>query len=100
MQESNPNAKLVAIICHFWFIGWIIALIINSNNRSYLGSFYLRQMIGIWLISLCAFILPLAPVVGIVVLASWIFSLVNAIGGTTTPIPLVGEYFQDWFKGL
>lgn len=100
MEENNPNAKLVAVICHFWFIGWIAALVINSNNRSYMGSFYLRQTLGIWLMSLCTLIIPIAPIVGFVTLAATIFSLISAIMGSTTALPLIGKYFQDWFKGL
>jgi uncharacterized membrane protein len=100
MQESSPNANLIAILCHFTWIGWIVALLLNNQERSYLGSFYLRQTIGIWLVTFLVIIRPLAPVIGILVIAMWIYSLVNAISKSTVPIPFIGEYFQDWFKGL
>jgi len=51
------NGKTVAIIAHITFIGWIIAIIMNSNNKTEIGSFYVRQMLGVFLIMIvCSFI--------------------------------------------
>jgi uncharacterized membrane protein len=30
----------------------------------------------------------------------WILSLVGALSGEQKPIPVFGEMFQQWFKGL
>ena len=94
------DGKNIAIIAHIHLIGWIIALIMNSNNKTELGSFYIRQMLGLILLSF----LGVIPVVGwillILIFIAWIISLINALGGKTKPTFLLGSKFQEWFKSL
>ncbi|WP_353777364.1 YtxH domain-containing protein [Winogradskyella sp. 3972H.M.0a.05] len=101
-KEVMSDGKNVAIIAHITLIGWIIALIMNSGEKkSEFASFYIRQMLGIFIIG---FILGIIPVINlfawILTLILWIMSLVGAIGGKKKPIFLLGEQFQDWFKSL
>jgi hypothetical protein len=37
------DARVKAIIAHLFFVGWIIALVINSNNKESFTDFNLRQ---------------------------------------------------------
>ncbi len=94
------NAKGKAILAHVTIIGWIIALSLNQNeNREEFTSFYLRQVIGISLMGLVLSWIPgLSFFVGILVVVLWVISIVNAISDEKYVIPVVGEYFQDWFK--
>ena len=95
----SPQVK--AIIAHITLIGWIIILIINSNEKDELSSFYLRQTLGIYLIGLIGTFIPsLGFIVGIIVLIMWVISLVGAIQQDQKPLPFVGEYFQEWFRGI
>nr|WP_297786803.1 YtxH domain-containing protein [uncultured Allomuricauda sp.] len=101
-DPANPESgKTVAIVAHLTLIGWVIALIMNSSNKTELGSFYIRQTLGIGLLGL---VLGLIPVINFIAwifpLILWIVSLVGAINGNKKPVFLVGEYFQSWFKGL
>ena len=42
-DASNPDSgKNVAIIAHITIIGWVVALIMNNQNRTEIGSFYIR----------------------------------------------------------
>ena len=50
------DGKTKAIIAHIYWIGWVIALIINSNQKDEISSFYLRQFLGIFLFTLLAII--------------------------------------------
>ena len=99
--NSPDNGKVVAIIAHLTIIGWVIALIMNSQNRTEFGSFYIRQTLGIWLLTFVLSIIPIvgcfAAVIGIVLI---IMSLINAASNKMDPTVVVGEYFQDWFKSL
>jgi hypothetical protein len=100
-HEASSDGKTVAIIAHITLIGWIIALIMNSNNKSEFGSFYIRQMLGLGLIGIALGWIPLLGfLVGLVLLAAWIMSLVSAAGGTMKPTFLLGDQFQEWFKSL
>ena len=102
--ENGMDNKTIAIIAHITIIGWIIALIMNNNNKSELVSFYLRQYLGIMLIGIAGSILNFIPFLGLIViigtLVLWIISLLGAVSGEKKEVPVVGEYFQDWFKGM
>lgn len=95
------DGKTKAIVAHITIIGWIIALVINSNEKDEFASYYIRQLLGIYLLGL---ILTMIPVIGwiisIAVFVFWIMSLVGAIQGEIKETPIVGKYFQDWFKAL
>ena len=101
---AQDNSKTVAIVAHLTFIGWIIALILNNQNKSQLGSFYIRQVLGIILMALVGSFTVWLFFIGLIILiftfVMWLISLINAINGKMTPIPVVGEMFQNWFKGI
>lgn len=101
-DPNNPDSgKTVAIIAHITIIGWVVAIIMNSQNKTEFGSYYIRQTLGIWLI---AILLNFIPVVGcfasLICLVLIIISLIAAINGKMSPTVGVGELFQDWFKSL
>ncbi|HOO85264.1 MAG: hypothetical protein JW735_12795 [Prolixibacteraceae bacterium] len=94
------DARVKAIIAHFTPIGWIVALVLNSENKEEFTSFYIRQTIGLYIIGM---VINLIPVVGwilsIVLFAFWLLSLIYAVQGEMKTIPF-GEHFQMWFKAL
>ncbi len=95
------DGKTTAIIAHITLIGWIIAIIINSNEKNEFASFYIRQLLGLFLAGL---ILAWIPIIGwllsIAIFVFWLMSLINAIQGEKKELPLVGHYFQEWFSSL
>ena len=99
--NSPDNGKIVAILAHITVIGWIVALIMNSQNRTECGSFYIRPTLGIGLLTIVLGIIPIvgcfAAVIGLVLI---VMSLINAASNKMDPTVVVGEYFQDWFKSL
>ena len=100
-KEVFSDGKNVAIIAHITIIGWIIALIMNGSNKTEFGSFYIRQMLGFILIGVLLGWIPiLGLLVSIVLFVAWIMSLIAALGGQMKPSFLLGQQFQDWFKGL
>jgi uncharacterized membrane protein len=95
------DGKTKAIVAHITWIGWLIALIINSNQKDEIASFYLRQLLGIYLFAIVISFIPLVNIVGwIITLVFWILSLIGSVNGEMKETPVVGKYFQDWFKGL
>lgn len=117
-NNNNPqpayqdNGKTVAIISYMTLVGWIIGLVLHSNNKTSLGAFHLRQMLGLMIVAVAIAILgfPLAfiPFLGwfislalnIGILVFWILGLVSAANGTEKPLPIIGELFQKWFAGF
>jgi uncharacterized membrane protein len=94
------DGKTKAIVAHITWVGWLIALIINSNEKDEIASFYIRQLLGIYLFSFLAVIPGLGWIIGIIVLVFWILSLIGSVNGEMKETPVVGKYFQDWFKGI
>ncbi len=101
------DGKTKAIVAHIFWIGWIITLIVNMKDKDELASFYIRQLLGIYLFSLAVTILANianAPIIsaigGVITLVFWIMSLISAIQGDKKEVPVVGNYFQDWFKSM
>lgn len=104
--------KTRGIVAHITLIGWIIALVQNSNDKNEFASFYIRQMLGLIILSfavnIASMILALIPILGwiitlvalLAVVGAWIHSLIGAINGTKQLTPVLGKNFQDWFKSL
>ena len=92
------NGKTIAIVSYITIIGWVIALLLNNNEKNSFASFHIRQSLGLNLAGMVLYaILPFGLILGIIVLA---FGFFTAYSGRTVPFPVVGDYFQDWFSGL
>jgi len=101
-KEVLSDGKNVAIIAHLTLIGWIIALVMNNGDKkNEYASFYIRQMLGLMI---CSLILNFIPIVGwilnIGMIVLWIISLIGSFSGEKKLTPVLGQYFQDWFKSL
>ncbi len=97
----QDNSKTVAILAHITFLGWIIAIILNSQHKTELGSFYIRQMLGIFLSIFILIFIPIIGWIAIILMAIlWLISLINAINDKLTPVPVIGSLFQSLFKGM
>lgn len=95
------DGKTKAIVAHITYIGWIIALVINSSQKDEITSFYIRQLLGIYLFSIVITFVPVINIFGwLAALIFWILSLIGAVNGEMKETPIVGKYFQDWFKGI
>ena len=104
-EEKGMDDKTIAIISHITIIGWIVALVMNCSNKSEHTSFYLRQMLGLMIIAIAGSIVSyiisfVGMAISILALVLWILSLISAASGEKKEVPVVGAYFQDWFKGL
>jgi hypothetical protein len=113
--------KTAAIVAYLTFIGFIVAIILNSNKKTRLGAFHLRQVlgfiltvIGAWicvaivmvilffvLAFMKSFLVVLVPLLyfafGISILVLWVMGLIAAINGQLKPMPVVGPLYQKWF---
>lgn len=111
-MKSNED-KTVAILAYITLIGWIIALIMhNGDNKTKLGGFHIRQSLGIMVyavaIVIIGIILAFIPFLGafisiilnLSILVAWIMGLIGAASGEMKPLPVIGQYFQDWFASV
>jgi len=94
------DGKTKAIVAHITWVGWLIALIINSNEKDEITSFYLRQTLGIFLTSFLWWIPIIGWILGLLMIVFWVLSLISSLNGEMKEVPIFGKYFQDWFKGI
>ncbi len=108
MTESTAdNGKTIAIISYITLIGWIIALVMHSSNKTKLGAFHIRQVLGIMLVGIALSIvgrvmgvLMFMWVLNVAVFVLWVIGLVGAVNGEEKEVPILGKYFQEWFAGV
>jgi len=103
VEEGKTNA----IISHFLIIGTLVAFILDNNKKNPFTRFYLRQMIGIHLLSLIngwVVYKYFGGFVGWIISAGlvffWVISFINVLKGEKKLVPIFGEHFQEWFKSI
>jgi uncharacterized membrane protein len=101
--------KTVAILSYLTLIGFIAAIVINSNKKTQLGAYHLRQSLGLFLTAIAVgmggVVLAIIPILGILclfaiwvgILVLWVMGLIAAINGEMKPMPIVGPMYQKWF---
>jgi len=94
---STTEDKTVAILSYITLIGFIVAIVMNSNKKTQLGAFHLRQMLGLFLTGFLCIIPLLNILILICLFVFWIMGLMSAIQGQMKPVPLVGKLYQKWF---
>jgi uncharacterized membrane protein len=108
MENYTVNeGKTIAIISYLTWIGTLIAFIMNNQKRNSFAAFHIRQMIGLSILSLAnTFVISqfvgswTVGIIGLGLFILWIIGFVGAIQGEEKRIPLFGDLFQDWFKGI
>lgn len=97
----NTDPKTIAIISYLTLIGWIIAMVLHSNNKSELAAFHLRQSLGLMITAIVLSVIPLIGyLLALAMLALWVLGLISAINAEQKPLPLVGDFYQQALRGL
>lgn len=102
---GTPEDRTVAILGYITIIGFIVAIVMHSSKKTKLGSYHLRQMLGLVVTGLAAGFIGIIPVIGWLALpilwiglfVLWIMGLIAAVNGQFKPIPVLGEHYQKWF---
>jgi len=104
---TESEGKTAAIISHFTVIGLIVAFVLNMNNKNAFASFYIRQMLGLNILYMANMWIvyrylgnTIGWAVGVLLFALWIISLLAVLKGEKKLVPVVGEQFQNLFKGI
>lgn len=89
-KKKSTTSDGAAIIAYITWIGFLVALILNANDKNEYVEFHLNQALVLNLFSLIGFI----PVIGwIIDIAVWVFrimGIVNAYRGNEEPLPIIG----------
>jgi len=119
MEESKPisneehkstsyDPKTIAIIAYLTIIGLVIAFLLNNDKKHEFSSYHIRQSMGLVLCSAVLFIIGMIPILGWIVsflgsiflVILWVLGLINAINNQIKPVPVLGNYFEEWFKNI
>lgn len=102
--QTSANGQLHAVISYLTLIGWIIAFVLYQNEKTELAIYHLRQSLGLLIIGVVGWIIFIIPIIGwlaaIFFFIMWLIGLINAAQGEMKPVPLLGKFFQDIFKGI
>lgn len=106
-MTATNDEKTTSLIAYATWIGLLIAIVMNSSKRSDLASYHIRNMIGLSLLSAGLTVLNwigipvlLLSAFAIVLFILWLIGVVGALKGEKQEIPVLGKYFQDWFKSI
>ena len=127
LNKSNlslEGGKMIAIVAYLTLVGFIIALIQHGTNKTKLGAYHLRQVVGFMLTGLIAgiilsvlsipisslrrdslvayaiFYAVIAFITWISIIISIIVSLINAINEKEKPAPIFGKFYERWFSNM
>jgi uncharacterized membrane protein len=105
--RTGPDPKILAIISYLTLAGWLVAYVINSNNKGKADFtlFHIRQSLGVGLLWVAAYALqwiipPFAWIANVIIVIMMIMGIVFAVQMEKRELPIVGKYFQDWFKSI
>jgi len=103
-MEDVEEGKLFAILSYIVPFIVLVPLIQKDNHFSL---FHAKQVLLLALAGVATMFISFIPIVGcftmllfLPILALVIMGLVFAIQGQYKPLPLVGQYAEDWFKGI
>jgi uncharacterized membrane protein len=104
---ASTENKTVAIISYITIIGFIAAIVMHMNQKTALGAFHLRQVLGIVLTGAVGLVCAFVPILGWVVwfvvaiglFVFWLIGLLSAVKGEMRPVPILGAHYQKWFAG-
>lgn len=105
-SQTIEEGRGLAILSYFTFIGLIIAIIMNLNKKNEFTFFHIRQMLGLILMLIISNTVEayvhswLGTILWGITFLCWLHGLINAITRKPTPIPFLGDKFQNWFQNI
>lgn len=106
--SSVEEGKTMAIIAYITIFGLIIAFIMNNDKKNSFTSYHIRQSLGLGITALALGLVNYIPFIGwilgmvgtILLIILWVMGLMSALNGEEKPVPVLGEKYQEWLKGI
>ncbi|MGH1386323.1 hypothetical protein [Kordia sp.] len=106
-SKTIEEGRQTAIISYLTIIGLVIAFSMNMDSKNKFANMHIRQSLGLNILfySIAIFIgyfnsWMISGPFYVFFVVLWAFGFVNAMQRDYTPVPLVGDYFQEWFKSI
>jgi len=102
---NNNNGKTAAIVAYFTVFGTIIAFFLNFDIKDKFAYFHIKQALGLFatffLISLFIGYFDSLMISGafyLFFIILWAYGFISALNNSSTPVPILGDYYQKIFK--
>ncbi len=100
-SNSGKNTGM-AVLAYFIFF---LPLLTDAKDDPFV-KFHVKQSLLLWIIAVAAAIIGVIPLIGwliaivvpLAVFVLWILGILNAINGNMNPVPVIGQYAEQWFK--
>ncbi len=106
-QNEIESGKKIAIVSYILFVGVLIAMSMNSDEKNKFASFHIRQSLGLTILFLSLGLISsnfnnpwITFSFWIAISVLWVFGIFGAVKGEKAIVPIVGEPFQKIFKNL
>ncbi|MFD2726396.1 DUF4870 domain-containing protein [Hyunsoonleella rubra] len=105
-QQEIQEGKTFAIVAYITFIGLIVAIIKNLNQKNPFTAFHVRQMIGLVLLLIFSNLTEkyvnswLGTMLWFGTFILWVYGIITAVRGEAKLIPFFGKLFQEWFQNI
>lgn len=105
------DEKTTGIVSYIGLIGLIIAFVMDKDKSEY-SRFHIRQNIGLNVLYIALYVIyfivlmampKLGMIIGILFLLPlilWVIGIIGAVKGEKKAVPVLGDKFQEWFKGV
>lgn len=108
MNENEiSEGKTVAAVSYILLIGVLIALSINADKKNKFTSFHIRQALGLTIGFIGIGLIISNFNTPHIILPFWVcfailfsYGIITSLKGQAIPIPVIGEWFQKFFKNL
>jgi uncharacterized membrane protein len=107
VQDTIDKGKTAAITSYILIVGVLIAISMNSETKNPFAAFHIRQSLGLSIsfIGIGSIVSSFeSPMITypfwIFIIVLWSYGFMTAIRGEMINIPLIGNYFQKWFKSI
>ena len=105
---ATTEDKTVAVLAYLTILGFIVSIIMHQNNKTQLGAFHLRQVLGLVVTGIVGGVVAVVPILGWIVwfviaiglFVLWLLGLISALRGDMQPVPILGDHYQKWFAGV
>jgi uncharacterized membrane protein len=106
--NTMEEGKTIAIIAYITIFGLIAAFIMNTDKKNSFAAYHIRQSLGLGITGLALGVVNIIPILGWIVgilgsmllIVLWVMGLISALNGQEKPVPVLGEKYQEWLKGI
>ena len=100
VPSSTKNTTMAAIA----YILFFVPLLTDAKDDPFV-KFHVKQSLLLWILVVINSIIGRIPIIGLIslvlgvgIFVLWILGLMNALNGKMEPVPLVGQYAEQYLK--